>query len=232
MLLKCILRTSLGCLLFLCTNFAWSQATTSLGGRVTDASGAVIPAANVKLTSFSRGTVRSVNTSGSGEYEFLQLPPGRYELTVSSSGFATAEKTSLELLVSQPATVNVVLQVATSRAEVTVTAGIQPVLNTTDATLGNAFDGQQIQNLPSEARNVPDLLSLQPGVTFLGVLIQILVPSRMAIRLPTPAAAQQMADDPTSRISRWTALTLMTSTTATPSPACCGYLRMRSPNFA
>jgi hypothetical protein len=167
-LLKCILRASLGCLLFLCTNFARTQATTSLGGRVTDASGAVIPAAKVKLTSSSRGTVRSVNTSGSGEYEFLQLAPGRYELTVSSSGFATAEKTSLDLLVSQPATVNVVLQVAKSNAEVTVTAGIQPVLNTTDATLGNAFDGQQIQNLPSEARNVPDLLSLQPGVTFLG----------------------------------------------------------------
>jgi hypothetical protein len=108
------------------------------------------------------------DTNSSGEYEFLQVAPGRYKLTISSSGFSTAEKTSLDLLVSQPATINVVLQVATSKAEVTVTAWIQPVLNTTDATLGNAFDGQQIQNLPSEARNVPDLLSLQPGVTFLG----------------------------------------------------------------
>ncbi len=168
MLLKYVLRMPLGFLLLLCTHLAFSQATTSLGGRVTDTSGAVIPGANVRLTSSSRGTIRSVNTSNSGEYEFLQLAPGRYELTISSSGFATAEKTSLDLLVSQPATINVVLQVATSKAEVTVTAGIQPVLNTTDATLGNAFDGQQIQNLPSEARNVPDLLSLQPGVTFLG----------------------------------------------------------------
>ncbi|HZY63083.1 MAG TPA: TonB-dependent receptor [Edaphobacter sp.] len=60
------------------------------------------------------------------------------------------------------------MKVATVAAEVTVSAGVQPILNTTDATLGNAFTAQQIENLPSEARNVPDLLSLQPGVTFLG----------------------------------------------------------------
>ena len=69
---------------------------------------------------------------------------------------------------SQPATVDVALKVATVTSEVVVSASLQPVLNTTDATLGNAFSEQQIQNLPSEARNVPDLLSLQPGVTFLG----------------------------------------------------------------
>ena len=45
---------------------------------------------------------------------------------------------------------------------------VQPVLNTTDATLGNAFDTQQVSSLPIEGRNVPDLLSLQPGVTYLG----------------------------------------------------------------
>jgi hypothetical protein len=70
--------------------------------------------------------------------------------------------------VSQPATIDLALKVATVSSEVIVSAATQPILNTTDATLGNAFDEQQIQNLPSEARNVPDLLSLQPGVTFLG----------------------------------------------------------------
>jgi hypothetical protein len=168
MLSKYVSRTCLCVLLLFCAHLAWPQATTSLAGRVTDTSGAVIPGANVKLTSSSRGTVRSTNTDKAGEYELQQLSPGRYELTISSPGFATAEKTSFDLLVSQPATINVQLQVATSKAEVTVTAGVQPVLNTTDATLGNAFDGKQIQDLPIEGRNVPDLLSLQPGVTFLG----------------------------------------------------------------
>ncbi|MDQ1450984.1 MAG: hypothetical protein QOK38_850, partial [Acidobacteriaceae bacterium] len=69
----------------------------------------------------------------------------------------------MDLLVSQPATVNVILPAASVRQEVTVTSSVQPVLNTTDATLGNAFDGNQIASLPLSQRNVPDLLSLQPG---------------------------------------------------------------------
>lgn len=168
MLLKHILRISFVCLLFLYAPLAWSQATTSLGGRVTDAGGAVIPGANIKLTRTTTGSSRSGKTNSSGEYQFSQLAPGRYELTVISQGFATVKKTGIELLVSQPATINVSLGVAAVSSDVTVSADVQPILNTTDATLGNAFSQQQIVNLPSEARNVPDLLSLQPGVTFMG----------------------------------------------------------------
>jgi hypothetical protein len=170
MLTKLLLRRSLlGCLVLLgASPSAWAQATTSLGGHVTDSSGAVIPGAEVKLSSPATGAVRSATTDHSGEYDFQQLAPGRYDLTVSFQGFATAKKTSFELLVSQPATINVALQVASASSDVTVSAEVQPVLNTTDATLGNAFAGQQVEDLPIEGRNVPDLLSLQPGVTFLG----------------------------------------------------------------
>ncbi|QNI37155.1 TonB-dependent receptor [Edaphobacter albus] len=162
------MRISLVWLLFLFTPFAWSQASTSLGGRVTDAAGAVIPGADIKLTRTTTGLSRSGKTNNSGEYQFSLLAPGRYELTVTSQGFATQKRTGIELLVSQPATINVVLSVASVSSDVTVSADIQPMLNTTDATLGIAFTQQQIVNLPSEARNVPDLLSLQPGITFIG----------------------------------------------------------------
>jgi len=145
-----------------------AQATTSLGGRVTDSSGAIIPGATVKLTLTTTGATRTNTTDGSGEYQFSQLTPGRYALTVSATGFAPTEKTNMDLLVSQPATVNVALTVGSVRQEVTVTSNVQPVLNTTDATLGNAFDSRQVELLPLSQRNVPDLLSLQPGVTFLG----------------------------------------------------------------
>ena len=57
------------------------------------------------------------------------------------------------------------LAVASITEEVQVSTDIQPALNTTDATLGNAFAEKPIQALPIEGRNVPDLLSLQPGVT-------------------------------------------------------------------
>src|SRR3984885_7298722 len=145
-----------------------AQATTSLGGRVTDASGAVIPGASVKLTLVTTGVSRVNTTTNSGEYQFSQLAPGRYTLDVTAQGFGAAEKTNMDLLVSQPATVNVVLPAASVQQEVTVTSSVQPVLNIPDGTLGNAFDGNQVETLPLDARNVPDLLSLQPGVTFLG----------------------------------------------------------------
>jgi hypothetical protein len=161
--------------LFLCSvlllavpRFLMAQTTTSLGGRVTDASGAVIPGAGVKLTLVATGVSRSNTTTSSGEYQFSQLAPGRYTLDVTAAGFGSVEKTNMDLLVSQPATVNVVLPAASVQQEITVTSSVQPVLNTTDATLGNTFDGNQIASLPLSQRNVPDLLSLQPGVTFLG----------------------------------------------------------------
>ena len=149
-------------------SLVFAQATTSLGGRVTDSSGAIIPDATVTLTMTTTGLARVNRTGSSGEYQFSQLAPGRYTLLVTAPGFGSAEKTNMDLLVSQPATVNVVLTVASVRQEVTVTSNLQPVLNTTDATLGNAFNANQVASLPLDQRNVPDLLSLQPGVTFLG----------------------------------------------------------------
>src|SRR3984885_5463982 len=157
-----------GFVFFAVTGLARGQATTSLDGIITDSGNAVIPGATVTLTRTSTTTSRTTATNKNGEYQFSQVAPGRYELTVASSGFATTKKTGIELLVSQPATVNVSMRVASVTSEVSVSAAAQPILNTTDATLGNAFTGQQIESLPIESRNVPDLLSLQPGVTYLG----------------------------------------------------------------
>ena len=146
----------------------WGQATTSLNGRVSDATGAVIPGAKVTLLLQSTAAVRTITSDSSGHYQLSQLTPGRYTLSVSAPGFATAERPNIDLLVSQPATVNIALAPATATQKVTVIAGTQATINTTDATLGNAFNENQVQSLPLDARNVPDLLSLQPGVTFLG----------------------------------------------------------------
>jgi Carboxypeptidase regulatory-like domain len=155
-------------LLILSGRHAYAQATTSLGGTVTDKSGAVISGASVTLTLATTKATRVNTTNSSGEFQFSQLPPGRYDLSVSAPGFGSAEKNGMDLLVSQPATVNVSLAIASVTAQVNVTSDVQPVLNTTDATMGNAFDSQQVESLPIEGRNVPDLLSLQPGVTYLG----------------------------------------------------------------
>jgi hypothetical protein len=156
-------------LFFCCASAALLAQTTSLNGRVTDSSGAVISGAKVTITLASTGAVREDAADASGQYQFSQVTPGRYTLTVSAKGFAASVRTNMDLLVSQPATANVTLQPAGVTEQVTVST-VQPMLNTTDATLGNAFDAGQVAALPLDARNVPDLLTLQPGVTFLGRL--------------------------------------------------------------
>ena len=93
------------------------------------------------------------------------MPPGTFSVTVKSSGFANLVKQA-ELLVNQPATIDFKLSVS-AQQEVEVNA-LAETLNTADASLGNALNSATIEALPSEGRNVPDLLSLQPGVLYLG----------------------------------------------------------------
>jgi hypothetical protein len=155
-------------LLVLISTLAMAQSgTTSLRGTVSDPSLAALPGATVTLTSAERGFNRNVTTSDTGAYEFLQLQPGTYQLTVEMAGFRKAEQKQLQLLVNTPATVNVKMEVGTATEVIEVNAEAA-VINTTDASLGNAFNETQVKSLPLEGRNVPDLLSLQNGVAYTG----------------------------------------------------------------
>jgi len=141
------------------------NATTSLRGSVKDSSGAVLPKATITLLNQATGRTISTKATASGEYQFLQIPPAKYVITVAADGFGQQTE-SAELLVNQPATIDFKMGVQANNVSVDVTAAAQ-TLNTTDASLGNSTDNATIQALPSETRNVPDLLSLEPGVFFL-----------------------------------------------------------------
>jgi hypothetical protein len=147
---------------------AWAQVgTTSVRGVVTDKTGAAIVGAKVTLSSGAQALRRETQTNQTGEYELLALPPGNYVLTVEMTNFRKYEQTNLQLLVNTPATLNVKLEVGAAVQVVEVSA--QAVtLNTSDASLGNAFSEDQVKQLPLEAGNVPELLSLQAGVTYTG----------------------------------------------------------------
>ena len=148
--------------------FAWAQTgTTSLRGTVTDKTGGAIVGAKVAVSNQAQGLSRETNTGPTGEYEFLALPPGTYVLTVEMASFRKSEQSNLQLLVNTPMTLNVRLEVGVAVQTVEVSA--QAVaLNTTDASLGVAFNENQVKALPLEAGNVPELLSLQAGVTYTG----------------------------------------------------------------
>jgi Carboxypeptidase regulatory-like domain len=141
--------------------------TSSLRGVVLDKSGAAVVGARITLANTAQALQRSTVSNSAGEYEILALPPGTYTLTVEKEGFNKYEQTSLELLVNVAASVTVKLKVGSVATQVEVSAAAETI-NTTDASLGNAFDENQVKQLPLESRNVPDLLSLQAGVLYTG----------------------------------------------------------------
>src|SRR6266513_2124161 len=128
------------------------SATTSLHGTISDAKGAVVSGATVTLNNSSTGFARTVKTDDQGIYQFLEIPPSTYVMTVTAAGFATTKRENLLLQVSSPATVNMTLQVQGGSVIVDVSAEA-PVVNTTDATLGNNFNARQLTDLPSEGRD-------------------------------------------------------------------------------
>ena len=156
------------------TCFAWcmcglaaGQAATSLRGTITDPSGSTVSGAKVVLANSESKTERTATTAEQGGYQFQFVPPGTYSLTVTAAGFRPYRLDAVQLLVNTPATINAQLKVGAAGEVVEVTSEA-PALNLVDASLGNSFNETQVQDIPLEGRNVPDLLSLQAGVAYTG----------------------------------------------------------------
>jgi Carboxypeptidase regulatory-like domain len=146
---------------------AWAQAgTASVYGDIKDQQGAALPGAAVTLTSTDTGATRATVTNETGAYRFVALTPGNYSLKVELTGFRTGLTDKLQLPVDTATKFDVVLQLG-SLTETVEVASTSPILNTTDASLGNVISGIQIQQLPLEARNPVGLLSLQAGAVYL-----------------------------------------------------------------
>ena len=142
-------------------------STTALRGTVYDAKGAVVAGASITIANPATGFNRAAKSDSQGNYQFLELPPAKYDVTVNATGFATMKQNGLELQVATPATLNVNMQVTGGTVTVEV-SGTAPLVNTQDATMGHAFGSDQIADLPFEGRDAGGILSLQTGVTFTG----------------------------------------------------------------
>ena len=147
--------------------FVAAQATSQLNGSVTDPSGASVAGAKVTLASAATGWQRTTATNASGFYQFLDVPPGDYRLEATGRGFATFVASTVTLVVKTPSTINIRFQIAGVQTSVTVETQA-PLINRTDASLGNVIEANQIAELPIADRNVTYLLSLQAGVAYLG----------------------------------------------------------------
>lgn len=149
----------------------YSQAqsgTASVRGTIQDAQGEIVAGANVTLRSETKGFSRTQVTNDSGNFVFTAVPPDTYSLEVETAGFKKAIVSKVEALIDTPKEVSVTLEVGNVTETVTVSTSTEAPLNTTDASLGNTINQQQIIQLPLASRETAGLLSLQPGVTTTG----------------------------------------------------------------
>ncbi len=134
----------------------------SVGGTVSDTSGAVLPGVTVTITSLERKTVDSVVTNESGFYTKDRLLPGSYEVQAELPGFKTAVVRRVTVSVDTQTPINFKLELGTVTEAVTVTGGA-PLLKTDRADVASTFDSRQLTELPVLDRNLTKFVLLTPG---------------------------------------------------------------------
>jgi hypothetical protein len=136
----------------------------TVSGLLTDSSGAVVQGAKVTLLDEQKGFQFTGTSDSDGRYLFASIPPGLYSVSAEMPGFQKTVRTHIVLNVSENATANLVLKVASATQKVEVNAQVQGIA-TEDAVTGQVIDRRFINNLPLIDRNVMDLTYLAPGVT-------------------------------------------------------------------
>jgi hypothetical protein len=142
----------------------WAQTSaSSITGEVKDSSGAVVANAKVEAKNDDTGVVYNGTTTGTGNYSFASLPPGRYSITVTQAGFQTFTSTHNVLTIGSPLVVDVTLKVGATDQSVQVESSYER-LETSNATISDVVTENQVKNLPLNGRNPLSLLTLEPGV--------------------------------------------------------------------
>lgn len=148
----------------LCSLTSSGQTITgTVGGTVTDSSGAVLANAIVKATGVATGVVSTATTNGAGIYTLRFLPIGQYTITAEAPGFSKSSLGPISLEIDQTAKVDIKLSVGKGTETVAVSAGDSPILNTENATLGTTFTSNTIENIALNGRNFVELSLFMPG---------------------------------------------------------------------
>lgn len=152
----------------LVSNRAWAQATTgSIVGRVTDASGAVVPGAEAVAVNQQTGVMYHGESGSDGGYVIQALTPGVYGVKVTRQGFQTAAADNIAIEIDQKQLLNFELKVGAVSETVTVTS--QPtMLQTQSVETGTVVHNADVIDLPTLGRDFLALTALTPGVNAVG----------------------------------------------------------------
>ncbi len=149
--------------LMLATCLVGQETTASINGTITDASGAVVPKAQVTVTNPSTGFVRDTITGSAGDYTITFLAPGTYAMKVQAKGFATVQQKDINLQVGRTVTINQTLKPGGASEVVEVTSAA-PMIETTVSNVVGSVSPTEVSNLPILDRNFSGLETLVPGV--------------------------------------------------------------------
>ncbi len=143
---------------------AQSQITSGvIQGTVTDTAGAVVPGANVEVKNLETDMTKNTSTDEDGRFSFLQLPSGRYTLTVTKQGFSKLIQQDFPLTVGQTISLNLDMQVSGVEGVVTITS--IPTIDTVKTESSTTLNEKAVSNLPVLGRKFEDLLTLTPNVS-------------------------------------------------------------------
>jgi hypothetical protein len=152
--------------------------SASVLGTIRDTSGAVVHSATVTLLSPAKGVSASRRTDGNGDYEFTNVQPGEYSITVTAAGFDTASTGPFTVTVGARQRVGLSLKVGADSQIITVTSAAT-LLETDTSDRGETIQSREAVNLPLNGRSYADLSTLVPGVRK-SLLETLSLPSRDA----------------------------------------------------
>jgi len=143
--------------------YAQGGATSTLAGTVTDASGAVIPGANVTVKNMATSALSEAITNEQGQFTVPALNAGKYSVTVTLAGFKTVTLNDIVINAGVPAGVKVTMEVGGLEEQIVVQAASE-VVPTQSSTVATTLNAKQIQNLPLTSRNALDFVVNLSGV--------------------------------------------------------------------
>jgi predicted aspartyl protease len=159
------LRFAFAAIVLMIAASASAQFNASLSGTVFDSTKAAIPGATVTLTNNGTQQTQTVTSSSSGSYQFNELAPGTYTVTVKANGFQQNSVSNVAVVAETPRSLDVTLPTGQETQTVTVNADTLPELQTNDANIGRSLSSDEIERLPIVGADPYELLRTAPGIT-------------------------------------------------------------------
>jgi hypothetical protein len=128
-------------------------AGADLSGSVEDPNGAVVAGATVTARNLATGITRTVTSNSNGNYQFIALSPGEYEIITEAATFKKVSIAPVKLTVGQSAELTIKMEIGAADAVVNVEGGSVELIESGKSTVATTIDQQRIENLPINERS-------------------------------------------------------------------------------